>query len=192
MSPLQLHHFYYHAVRRYVTFSSPPPKKTYVYTYICIYVRIIYVYNINVYNIKYVYSVLLHTYSLIDLKWLRTSSLFSASGAPFVQLLFYNPVTTRCPLLSVCSSLNLCLSAALLCYISMHSFIHALHFLSLLFCPCLSPFFSLSLIHFMFPSDIFITLHCFIRKSLKGFTFSLHLGNHCSCWIHVTWESMAE
>lgn len=147
------------------------------------------VYNICVHI--YVYYFLLHTYSLIDLKWIRTSSLFLASGAPFVWLLFYNPIMTRRPLLSVCSSLNLCLSAALLCYISMHSFIHVLHFLSL-FCSCLSPFFSLSLIHFMFPSEIFITLHCFIRKSLKDFTFSLHLGNHCSCWIHVTWESMAE
>lgn len=97
----------------------------------------------------------------IDLKWIRTSSLFSASGAPFVQfLLFYNLIMTGHPLLSACSLLNLCSSAVLLCYISIYSFVHVLHFLSLLFCPCLS----------LFLSSVFNPISCFLQRFSKYYT----------------------
>lgn len=73
-----------------------------------------------------VYLILLSTGVL---KWIITSSVFSASGIPFVQfLLFYNPVMRGHLLLSGPSLLILCLSAVPLYYISIYTFVRVLHF----------------------------------------------------------------
>ena len=106
-----------------------------------------------------------------DLKWIRAPSLFSASCAPSVQfLLFYNPIMTRHPLVSVCSSLNICPSSC--CFISQSTplFMFWISFI-FFFCSCLSPFlFSVfSLFHVSFRG--FHNIKLIYWKIPKGFYF---------------------
>lgn len=105
-----------------------------------------------------VYLILLSTGVL---KWIITSSVFSASGIPFVQfLLFYNPVMRGHLLLSGPSLLILCLSAVPLYYISIYTFVRVLHFLCLFFCPCL----------FLFLSPVFNPTSCFPQRFSRSYT----------------------
>lgn len=95
-------------------------------------------------------------------------------------LLFYNPVMTRHCLLSSQSLLILCLSAVLLYYISIYSFVHVLHFLHFFF-PVLA--------FFYFYLLFLIPLHVSFRdfQNVTQTYQKIPAGFH---FLTTTWETL--